>query len=118
MLHLSNFTFIDTSAPNRNFLDWRSRDTDHISINYKYISTDIDLDKDTFKSAIEKKNYIKNECWINCIVEMYNDFLFNRKREPLTREKLLNIIDKTEDNVKDGVTISQMIPFLIYIIFL
>ena len=55
MLHLSNFTFIDTSAPNRNFLDWRSRDTDHISINYKYISTDIDLDKDTFKSAIEKR---------------------------------------------------------------
>ena len=42
---------------------------------------------------------------------MYNDFLFNRKREPLTREKLLKIIDKTEDNVKDGVTISQMIPF-------
>lgn len=111
MVHLSNFTSIDSSPPNKNFIDWKSRDTEHISINYKYISTDIDLDKDTFKSAIEKKNYIKNECWINCIVEMYQDFLFNRKREPLTREKLLKLIDKTEDDIKEGITISQMIPF-------
>ena len=38
-------------------------------------------------------------------------FLFNRKREPLTREKLLKLIDKTEDDVKEGITISQMTPF-------
>ena len=37
MVRLSNFTSIDSSPPDKKFIEWKSRDTERISINYNYI---------------------------------------------------------------------------------
>ena len=111
MLHLSRFKYIDTSKPDANYIHWKCRNTEHITLNYKYISSAVDLSADAFEMAIKRNNYIKDERWLNAIVEIYEEFLFNRKREPLTRAKLLQIVGKTENDIKDGVSVTQMIPF-------
>jgi hypothetical protein len=56
-------------------------------------SNEIDSDQETFKMAINNNRYIKNEGWMNSILDFYKDTLFaSHKREPLTRAKLLSII--------------------------
>ena len=49
------------------------RSTENIAIKYAYINNELDLSKNTFKEAIEKKKYIKNQCWINTLMDVYED---------------------------------------------
>ena len=59
-----------------------------VGIKNRYSSTQIDVSKNTFKEAIERKNYIKDECWINSIYDFYKDSLLrpDKKRNLITRE--------------------------------
>ena len=52
-----------------------------LSINYKYVETKIDMSANTFLEAIENKNYIRDECWINTIVDFYGDNLMSDKKK-------------------------------------
>jgi len=45
-------------------------------------------------------------------LDIYKDTLFaSHKREPLTRANLSSIIGKTEETVKDGISITSLLPF-------
>ena len=89
-----------------------SRDTTKSSCYYQYINTQLDLSEDTLKAALTNKAYVSNECWINTIYDNYKDTLLSlNKRNVITRESILQIINKTEDNVKDGLSIEDMSPF-------
>ena len=83
-----------------------------MSNNYTYIHTELDLTKDNFKEAIENNNYIKDECWINTLYDLYKDNLLspNKQRYRITRDVILSTINKTEENVKYGLTI-DVLPF-------
>ena len=63
--------------------------------------------------SIKKEKYTQNECWINSITDFYGDTLMNtnRKRNILTRDKLLAILNKTEETVKLGISITDALPF-------
>ena len=52
-----------------------NRDTEKVAAYYRYTTTDIDLDADTFKEAISKGKYKKGECFINSIYDFYGDNL-------------------------------------------
>ena len=57
-----------------------------------------------------------NECWINTLLDLYTDTLFlpsKQERFRLTREKLLCIIKKTEEDIEKGLTTQDMEPFFI-----
>jgi len=41
----------------------------------------------TFFEAIENKNYVRDECWINTLVDFYGDNLMSNKKENLSQEK-------------------------------
>jgi len=66
-LRTSGSSYAPTSALNR--------DTEKVSAYYRYTTTDIDLDADTFKEAISKGKYKKDECFINSIYDFYGDNL-------------------------------------------
>jgi hypothetical protein len=89
--------------------------TENIAIKYAYISNELDLSKNTFKEAIAKKHYRKNECWINTLMDIYGDTLLSKdkQRYRLTREKLLQIIGRTEETIANGLTIQEMEPFFV-----
>jgi hypothetical protein len=94
-------------------LDEQLRDTRDISIYYRYVNTELNLKSNSLKQSLENENYIENECWFNTIHDTYKDTLMigSQRREALTREKLLDIIGKSEENVKQGLTINEMLPF-------
>ena len=83
------------------------------SLRYRYISTELDLSKETFKQAIEIKNYVDNECWINSFIDFFGNLFSVQRQEPLTRERLLHSINKTEDDMKHGICIDDMLPLYI-----
>ena len=71
----------------------------------------MDIEKETLRDAIKKNKHIENECWINAITDNYQ-ICSNTKRlrekpflETLGRKK------KTEDNIKDGITVQEVLPF-------
>jgi hypothetical protein len=65
------------------------------NICYKYCSTPLDLTRNTFRQALENKNYKRNECWLNTIYDHYHDSLLNPNRSQryvVTREKILDTL--------------------------
>ena len=64
------------------------KNNDKISIYHRYIETAVNLEYDNLREAIENKNYVKNECWINAITDNYKDTLLAKKRNPITRETI------------------------------
>ena len=96
-----------------NPLDEDLMDASNVSCNFNYIETSLNLDSKTFMESIKKEKYTQNECWINSITDFYGDTLMNtnRKRNILTRDKLLTILNKTEETVKLGISITDVLPF-------
>jgi len=91
----------------------KKRNDSKQSIKYSYISTPLDLSKDTFAEAIKNNNYIKNECWINTLYDFYKDTLLstNKKRNVITREIILNVLNRTEEDIKEGLSVEDGLPF-------
>ena len=85
-----------------------------ISMFNRYISTTLDVNCDSLKEAIENKQYIPNECWINTIMDFYSDTILSQSkalRFRTTREKLLELLNVSEDSVKNGLTVKDVVPF-------
>ena len=56
---------LNINAPKYDPKTSKKRESSKISTKFNYISTELDLTKDTLKEAIQKKHYIKNECLFN-----------------------------------------------------
>ena len=66
------------------------------------------MSEDTIQKAIKQGNYIKNECWINSLTDLYSDTIMNeRTRNRLTRDKIIEIIGRN-DFKEVGATIQEM----------
>jgi hypothetical protein len=91
----------------------KNKDTEKVAAYYRYTSTELDLSAGTFKEAIAKQNYVKNECFINSLYDFYRDSLLstNKKRNVITRETILKDLRKTEEDVKEGLSIEDVRPF-------
>ena len=92
----------------------KNRDTDKIAAYYRFTTTDLDLEAGTFKEAISKNNYTKDECFINSIYDFYSDNLLrsDKKRNVINRAVILKTINKTEENVKEGLSVEDVLLFL------
>ena len=84
------------------------RDATNVSIFNRYTHTPLRMNEDTIHKAINKGNYIENECWINALTDFYSDTIMNeRTRNRLTRERVIEIIGR--DNFSEtGATIQEM----------
>jgi hypothetical protein len=82
---------------------------------YYYISTELDLSQNTFKDSISTKHYVENECWINTLYDFYGDNLLSqdKKRNVITRDIILETLGRTEDNIKEGLSISEILTFFL-----
>jgi hypothetical protein len=93
----------------------RKRNTQKLDMCYYYISTELDLSQKTFKDSVAKKHYMENECWINTLYDFYGDNLLSpdKKRNVITRDIILETLGRTEDNIKEGLSISEILPFFV-----
>jgi hypothetical protein len=94
---------VRTYNPRVEFLNEASK----ISTDSKYIFTTLDLECDTLalamKDAMIKKSCIDRECWINSIKDFHGD--------KFTREKILTAIGNSEEDVKKGLLVQDMMRF-------
>ena len=92
-----------------NVLDENLTDaTSQISIYHRYISTPMNNTTRSLKHAIINGNHKKGQCWINSLFDFYeNTLMSKKKRNPLTREKMIEIIGR-KDMLKNGATITEM----------
>ena len=54
-----------------------------------------------------------SECWINTLYDNYDQTLLrsDKQKNLITRETILEVLGRTEDNIKEGVTIKEVLPF-------
>ena len=85
----------------------RKRTGDKLMIQYRYASNQLDVAQDTMEKAMKNEKYVKNECWINSIYDCYHDTLLrtDKKRNMITRATILEVLGRTEDDIKQGLTV-------------
>jgi hypothetical protein len=112
-VYLMNITDSETKGRAFEPRKRKNRDTTKVGAYYLYNYVAMDLSKDTFKEAIKNHNYTKDECFLNTIYDFYRDNLLSpdKKRNVITREIILDTIGKTEENVKEGLSIDDVLPF-------
>ena len=105
-------TEIENSKAKYNPVKAPLKDGLKISINNKYIYTELNLEKTTFINAMKQDNLRVNECWLDALTYYYGDtVLASNRREVLTRERLLELLGKTEETIGNGCSISDVMPF-------
>ena len=85
-----------------------------LTVTYRYCSNVLDMSKHTFAEAIQKNHYRKHECFLNAIYDFYKDTLLSPHRSDryrVTRAHILELLDKTEGNIEEGLRISEVVPF-------
>ena len=87
-----------------------------MTIAYRYCSNTLDLSADTFQEAMKLNNYVKNECWFNSIWDFYGDTLLRegKQQNKLRREVILKLLNQTEESIKKGLTIEEVLPFFVH----
>ena len=118
--YLAALVLKDVVKVNTNTLNFepkrqRNKDTTKVGAYYMYSCTPMDLSKNTFKDAIQNMNYTKDECFINTLYDFYRDNLLNpdKSRNVITRQSILETIGKTEENIKEGISIEEIEPFFV-----
>jgi hypothetical protein len=119
-IYVTNLTASDFGTDGSKRLEFDPKRVKHkcgdkIAAYCRYTTTELDLTASTFKDAIAKTNYVKNECFLDSIYDFYKDSLLSatKQRNVITREVLLKTIGKTEDEVKQGLSIEDVMPFFV-----
>ena len=91
----------------------RHQDAGKVGICYRYCHYKLDTTKPTFKDALAISSYRRNECWLNAIEERYRESLMRpgKTKNIVNRDTILKIIGRTETNIKNGLTIEEILPF-------
>ena len=93
----------------------KNKGTEKLAAFYRFTTTELDMEASTFKEALGKQNYAKDECFINSIYDFYHDSVLktDKKRNVITRANILKTIGKTEENVKDGLSIQSNTVYIL-----
>ena len=107
-IKITKVELVDDTGEKFNIMTENLTRTVNVSIYHRYIHTPITTNAETVKEAINKGHYIENECWINLLTDFYADTIMNeRTRNRLTRDKVIEIIGRTDFSQK-GASIQEM----------
>ena len=115
-IRIESVELVETDTSNYDEREQSLRESQNISIYYRYIQTEVDADALTIKEALQKKEYKDNECWINALLENFEgtDLLREKRQQKntiptLSRNKVLELLEMTEEEfINNGASINQM----------
>ena len=64
----------------------------------------MNIDAEYFVDAIEDQEHTNGECWINLLIDHYKDTMMSKSKwesKRLTREKILKLMNKREEEFKE-----------------
>ncbi|MFM7978307.1 MAG: hypothetical protein ACKPKO_03245, partial [Candidatus Fonsibacter sp.] len=84
-----------------------------VAIQFHYCSHQLNLNKRTFRNALHKGNHHVSECWVNTLYDNYEQTLPrpDKQHNLITRETILEVLGRTEDKIKEVLTIKEVLPF-------
>ena len=90
------------------------KDGNEIGMYHYTINTEIDFNSYDFVNAIENKKHTEGECWINTLIDHYEETLMDTKKwesKRMTRDKVLKLMNITEEEFKEyGASVEDMKP--------
>ena len=115
-IRIESVELVETDTSNYDEREQSLRESQNISIYYRYIQTEVDADALTIKEALQQKEYKDNECWINALLENFEgtDLLREKRQQKntiptLSRNKVLELLEMTEEEfINNGASINQM----------
>ena len=78
-IKITDVELVSEDGEKYNIVTENLRDAVNVSIYHRYVYRAIAQNADTFKEAINKGNYIDNECWINLLTDYYADTIMSGK---------------------------------------
>ena len=91
-IKITNVEVVDGAGKKMDIKNENLRDTVHVSIFHKYVNTPVNMTASNLKEAIHREDYIKNECWINALLDFYGGSLMNEKAVPPVYSALLCLV--------------------------
>ena len=74
----------------------------------------MDVDSDNLVDAIKNKKHTEGECWINTLIDHYDETLMNTKKwesKRMTRDKVLKLMNLNEEEFREnGASVEDMKP--------
>ena len=74
----------------------------------------MDVDSDNLIKAIKNKKHTEGECWINTLIDHYEETLMNAKKwesKRMTRDKVLKLMNLNEEEFREnGASVEDMKP--------
>ena len=90
------------------------KDGNEIGMYHYTINTEMDVASDNLVDAIINKKHTDGECWINTLIDHYEETLMNTKKwesKRMTRDKNLKLMNLNEEEFKDnGASVEDMEP--------
>ena len=90
------------------------KDGNEIGMYHYTINTEMDVDSDNLIKAIKNKKHTEGECWINTLIDHYEETLMNAKKwesKRMTRDKVLKLMNLNEEEFREnGASVEDMKP--------
>ena len=113
-IRIESVELVETDTSNYDEREQALRESQNISIYYRYTQTEVDADALTIREALQKKEYRDNECWINALLENFEETELTRAKKAhnaktLSRNQVLELLEMTEEElIINGASINQM----------
>ena len=104
----------DPSGHSRDETKKKLKDGNEIGMYHYTINTEMDVDSDNLVDAIKNKKHTEGECWINTLIDHYEETLMNTKKwesKIMTRDKVLKLMNLNEEKFREnGASVEDMKP--------
>ena len=80
-IKITSVELVDKEGEKFDITNENLRDTVHVSIFHKYVNTPVNMTASNLKEAFHREDFIKNECWINALLDFFGGSLMNGKRK-------------------------------------
>ena len=114
-IRIESIELVEADTSNYDEREEHLRESENMSIYYKYVQTEVDADAETVKEALAKKDYRDNECWINALLENYEGTHLTKEKKShkqartLSRDKVLELLELSEEDfINNGASVNQM----------
>ena len=90
------------------------KDGNEIGMYHYTINTEMDVGSDNLINAIKNKKHTDGECWINTLIDHYEETLMSSNKwesKKMTRDKVLKLMNLNEEEFKqNGASVEDMKP--------
>ena len=90
------------------------KDGNEIGMYHYTINTEMDVGSDNLINAIKNKKHTDGECWINTLIDHYEETLMSSNKwesKRMTRDKVLKLMNLNEEEFKqNGASVEDMKP--------